>query len=163
MKIRHFLLLLVVLMSLYCAGCTAPEHLTDYLQTGGYGEVRGKTKDLEFSAVVGISANGEDLCVEYRSPASLEGLVLRARGEVCEVRFGALSFVCQRDEVNGFLQPVCAFLPQEDAKSVQNEGENTVYTFPAGGVLTISETGEPLSFWSDEVFLEVVWWERGNE
>ncbi len=161
MKIRHFLLLVVVLMSSWAIGCAPARSGMDYLASGGRGEVRGEMSGVEFSAVVDVSKGGELLRVEYLSPDSLCGLILTASGEECEVKLGEVQFVCDTSEVAGFLRPVTAFLPQGDANTVQKEGENTVLTFPAGGTLTLSPKGEPLSLTREDIDMRVVWWERG--
>lgn len=162
MKIRHFLLSFVVLMSLWAFGCAPARSEIDYLTTGGKGEVRGSMSGVDFSAVVEISSGGSVLCVEYLSPSSLCGLILTAKGEECEVRFGDLEFFCKTDEVEGFLRPVTAFLPCDEASTVQKEGENTVLTYPSGGRLTLSPKGEPLSLTCDDIDVRVVWWEKGS-
>ncbi len=162
MKIRHFLLLVVVLMSSWAIGCAPARSGMEYLSSGGRGEVRGKMSGVEFSAVVEISSDGEDLRVEYLTPASLCGLILTARNEECEVKLGEVGFTCNVSEVAGFLRPVTAFLPQEEAATVQREGENTVLTFPTGGTLTLSPKGEPLSVTREDIDMRVVWWERGG-
>ena len=162
MKIRHFLLLIVVLVSLWTVGCAPARSEMDYLATGGRGEVSGKMSEMEFAAVVEISSGGETLRVEYLSPASLCGLILTVRGEECEVKLGDVCFVCDVDEVAGFLRPVSAFLPQEEAATVQKSGENTVLNFPSGGTLTLSPKGEPIAFVQGDIDVRVVWWERGE-
>ena len=162
MKTRQFLLLLVVLVSWWGVGCAPLQNSTDYIYSGGRGEVRGRVGELEFSALVSMAPNGGVLQVEYTSPPSLCGLRLMAQGESCEVALGEVCFVCDIDEVAGFLHPVSAFLPHEDAKTVQKQGENTVLTFPSGGKLTRSPKGEPISFEGEGIALEVVWWESGT-
>ena len=162
MKIRHFLLFVVVLVSLWAVGCAPARSGMDYLALGGRGEVSGKMGDLEFVAVVEIAPGAEFLRVEYLSPAALCGLILEARGESCEVTLGEVTFVCETAEVAGFLRPVSAFLPQEDAATVQKAGENTTLTFPSGGTLTLSPKGEPLSLVREDIDVRVVWWERGG-
>ena len=163
MKIRHFLLLVVVLLSLCGAGCAPARSGADYPTTGGRGEVRGAMGDVEFSAVIELSPGGERLRVEYLSPSSLCGLVLVSDGKTCEVTLGELSFACHADEVSGFLRPVTAFLKGKDATSVQRVGENTVLTFPSGEVLTLSPTGAPISLVGEDLNLQVVWWETKSE
>ena len=135
----------------------------DYLASGGRGEVEGKLNGLAFSAVIELSGGGEILRVEYISPTSLQGLILTAKGEECEVKLGDVCFTCSTEEVAGFLRPVTSFLPYGDAKTVQREGENTVLTFPFGEKLTLSPKGEPLSFFGEEIEMRVVWWESGAE
>ncbi len=163
MKIRHFLLLIVVLMSSWAVGCAPARSGMDYLVSGGRGEVVGKMSGVEFSAVVELSGGGEALRIEYLSPNSLQGLILRAEGGECEVKLGDVCFTCGVDEVAGFLRPVVAFLPQGDAETVQKMGENTVLTFPSGGTLTLSPKGEPLSLEGEDIEVRVVWWESGAE
>ena len=163
MKIRHFLLSIVVLMSLWGVGCTPARSGMDYLAAGGRGEVNGVMDGLAFSAVIEISPSGDCVVVEYHSPESLSSLKLTAKGEKCRVELGEVDFVCGVDEVGGFLRPVTSFLTHGDAKTVQKEGEDTVLTFPSGGKLTLSPKGEPLSFLGEEIELRVVWWERGEE
>jgi hypothetical protein len=116
----------------------------------------------EFSAVVGISAGGEAARIEYLAPASLGGLVLIVKNGECEVTLGAVCFTCSAEEVAGFLRPVNAFLPQGEAVSVQQEGENTVLTFPDGGTLTLSPDGTPISFAREDIEMHTVWWETGS-
>ncbi len=163
MKIRHFLLLLVVGMSWLVFGCTPTRGTGDYLQSGGCGEVRGSMSGMEFCAVVEISATGDCVRVEYLTPDSLCGLILVSDGKVCEVVLGELSFTCDTCEVLGFLRPVTAFLQTEDAASVQRVGENTVLTFFSGEVLTLSPTGAPLSFAGENIDLRMVWWQSGGK
>ena len=163
MKTRHFLLLLVVLVSWWGAGCTPVQSSTDYVNSGGRGEVTGSMDGVEFSALITLSQKGEVLQVEYTSPPSLCGLKLKAQGERCEVVLGEVSFVCNTREVVGFLRPVGVFLPQESAKTVQKQGENTVLTYPNSGVLILSPEGEPLSFSGEGIDVRVVWWETGAE
>ena len=163
MKTRHFLLLLVVLVSWWGVGCTPVQSGTDYIDFGGRGEVKGSVDGVEFAALIALSQKGEVLQVEYTSPPSLCGLKLRAQGESCEVVLGEVSFVCNTREVVGFLRPVGVFLPQESAKTVQKQGENTVLTYPNNGVLILSPDGEPLSFSDEEIDVRVVWWEMGAE
>jgi hypothetical protein len=162
MKIRHFLLLVVVLVSFLAVGCTPARSTQDYLASGGRGEVAGKMNGVEFSAVIEISEGGDVFCIEYLSPSSLCGLVVRVEGEVCKVKLGEVCFTCGKDEVAGFLRPVSAFLPHGDAKTVQKEGEKTVLTFSSGGTLTLSPKGEPLAFICEDIDVRVVWWERGE-
>ena len=163
MKIRHFLLLVVVLMSSLAVGCSPAGSEMDYLAAGGRAEVTGVMNGLAFSAVIELSGSGEILRVEYISPTSLQGLILTAKGEECEVKLGDVCFTCGTEEVTGFLRPVSVFLPQGDANTVQKEGENTVLTFPCGGALTLSPEGEPLSFAREDIEMRVVWWESGAE
>ena len=163
MKSRHFLLLLVVVVSLLGVGCAPARSEMNYLTLGGRGEVRGEMNGLEFSAVIEISPSGDCVAVEYHSPEALSSLKMTAQGETCRVKLGDVDFVCDVDEVGGFLQPVTAFLPYVDAKTVQKEGENTVLTFPTGGKLTLSPKGYPVSFEGEGIALEVVWWEMGTE
>ena len=161
MKIRHFLLSIVVLMSLWSVGCAPVRSGMDYLAAGGRAEVTGVMDGLAFSAVIELSGGGETLRVEYISPISLQGLILTANGEECEVKLGDVCFTCSTEGVAGFLRPVTSFLPYGDAKTVQREGENTVLTFPFGEKLTLSPKGEPLSFFGEEIEMRVVWWEMG--
>ena len=162
MKIRHFLLLIVVLMSLLTFGCAPARSDRDYLTQGGRGEVFGRLGEMEFSAVVELSDGGESVCVEYLSPESLRGLKLTAKNGSCEVCLGDVRFTCDSDEVVGFLRPATAFLLYGNANSVQKEGENTVLTFPSGSRLTLSPNGEPLSLMGEDVDLHVVWWQNGT-
>lgn len=162
MKTRHFLLYLVVLMSWVIFGCAPARSGTDYLTTGGRGEVVGSLNGMDFSAVIELGKNGESVRVEYLSPTSLKGLILTSDKGTCEVRLGELCFSCEREEVEGFLLPATAFFAYGDAKSVQKEGENTVLTFPTGSVLTLSPKGEPLSLSSEKINARVLWWESAN-
>ena len=163
MKIRHFLLLVVVLMSSWGIGCAPARSGMEYLSSGGGGEVSGQISGMAFSAVVELSANGETARVEYLSPEALCGLVLTATGESCEVRLGEMCFTCETDDVMGFLRPATAFLLYGEANSVQKDGENTVLTFPAGGTLTLSPKGEPLSLYREDIDMRVVWWQNGEK
>jgi hypothetical protein len=162
MKIRHFLLLIVVLMSLLAFGCAPARSGMEYLSTGGGGEISGSLSGMKISAVVELSGGGESVCVEYLSPESLRGLKLTAKNGSCEVCLGDVRFTCDSDEVVGFLRPATAFLLYGDANSVQKEGENTVLTFPSGSTLTLSPKGEPLSLMGEDVDLHVVWWQSGT-
>lgn len=162
MKIRHFLLCLVVGVSLVVWGCAPSGSGTDYLVQGGRGEVAGRMGDVEFVAVVEISSGGENLRVEYLSPASLCGLVLTLEGELCEVRVGEMIFASTPEEVAGLLRPATAFFTYGDAKTVQKEGENTVLTFSDGSILTRSPKGEPLSLVREDVAFVVAWWQSGD-
>ena len=45
---------------------------------------------------------------------------------------------------------------------MQKEGDNTVLTFPTGGVLILSPAGEPISLSRNDIEMHVVWWERGR-
>ena len=162
MKIRHFLLWLVVGVSLLWSGCTPARSGTEYLTVGGRGEVTGRMNGMEFSAVIELGKNGENISVEYLSPTSLKGMVLTSDGENCEVNLGEVSFSCKETEMSGLLLPATAFLAYGDAKSVQKEGENTVLTFPTGGVLTLSPKGEPISLSGEDIDVRVVWWESGK-
>ncbi|MBQ7391973.1 MAG: hypothetical protein IJV73_04740 [Clostridia bacterium] len=161
MKIRHFLLLTVVLMSMWGFGCAPARSGMDYLESGGHGEVSGQINGMDFSALVEISPGGESVRVEYLSPDALCGLTLTKNKEECEVHLGEVCFVCDTSEVVGFLRPVTALLPQGEANSVQKEGENTILTFPSGGVLTLSPKGEPLAFREESIEMRVVWWQSG--
>ncbi len=163
MKTRHILLLVVVLMSLVVLGCAPARSGMDYLTSGGHGEVSGQMNGMAFSAVVEFSQNGERVHVEYLSPDALCGLILTASGENCEVRLGEVCFVCDTSEIAGFLRPVTAFLPKEEANTVQKDGKNTVLTFPTGGTLTLSPTGEPVALSREDIEVRVVWWESGKE
>ena len=163
MKIRHFLLLLVVVMSSLAVGCAPARSNTDYIVSGGRGEVEGEMSGIAFCAVVEIGEGGSRVRVEYLAPASLCGLVLVAEGERCEVFLGNVRYVCDTSEVVGLLRPVTAFLPKEEAKSVQRVGENTVLAFPSGGTLTLSPKGEPLSFFGENITARLVWWQSGNK
>ena len=162
MKIRHFLLLIVVLMSLLMFGCAPARSEMEYLSSGGGGEVSGRFGNMAFSAVVELSEGGERVCVEYLSPEALRGLRLTANGESCEVRLGEVCFSCDVGEVEGLLRPATAFLLYGDANSVQKEGENTVFVFPSGSTLTLSPKGEPISLVGEDVEMRVVWWQRGT-
>ena len=122
----------------------------------------GSLNGMEFSAVIELGKNGEDMRVEYLSPTSLKGMVLTCDKGTCEVRLGELCFACEREEVEGFLSPATAFLLYGDAKSVQKEGENTVLTFPSGSVLTLSPKGEPISLSGENIDVRVVWWQSGK-
>ena len=163
MKIRHFLLLVVVLMSSWAVGCAPARSGLDYLASGGRGEVRGEMSGVEFSAVVELSPKGERMRVEYLAPDSLCGLIFLTNGDKCEVRLGEVGFVCDAREVVGFLRPATAFLPQGDANSVQKVGENTVLRYPTSGTLTLSPKGEPLSLAREDINVQVVWWQKGTE
>lgn len=163
MKIRHFLLLLVVVMSSLAVGCAPARSNTDYIVSGGRGEVEGEMSGIAFCAVVEIGEGGSRLRVEYLAPASLCGLVLVAEGERCEVFLGNVRYACDTSEVAGLLRPVTAFLPKEEAKSVQRVEENTVLSFPSCGTLTLSPKGEPLSFLGENITARVVWWQSGNK
>ena len=160
MKIRHFLLLVVVLMSSWAVGCAPAGSTLDYLNVGGRAEVTGEMSGVAFSAVVEIAENGEHVRVEYLSPASLKGMVFVTEGETCEVFLGDVSFVCDPCEVAGFLRPATAFLQHGGANSVQKEGENRVLTFPTGETLTLSPSGTPISLNRDDIHLRVIWWEK---
>ena len=163
MKIRHFLLLIVVLLSLLWVGCAPARSDVDYLTTGGSGEVKGTMSGVEFCAVIKIDAGRERVRVEYLSPMSFCGIVLVSDGKTCEVTVGNFSFACNADEVSGFLRPVTAFLRNEGAASVQRVGENTVLTLPTGEMLTLSPAGAPLSLVGEDLDLRVTWWETGSE
>ena len=160
MKIRHFLLLVVIVMSSWAVGCAPAGDTLDYLTVGGRAEVAGEMSGVAFSAVVEIAKDGECVRVEYLSPASLKGMVFVTKGEACEVFFGDVSFVCDPCEVAGFLRPATAFLQHGDANSVQKEGENRVLTFPTGETLTLSQNGTPISLNRDDIYLRVIWWEK---
>ena len=160
MKIRHFLLLVVVLMSSWAVGCAPAGSTLDYLTVGGRAEVVGEMSGVAFSAVVEIAKNGERVRVEYLSPASLKGMIFVTEGETCEVFLGDVSFVCDPCEVAGFLRPATAFLQHGGANSVQKEGENRVLTFPTGETLTLSPSGTPISLNRDDIHLRVIWWEK---
>ena len=160
MKIRHFLLLVVVLMSSWSVGCTSGWGSLDYLSEGGRAEVVGEMSGVAFSAVVEIAKNGERVRVVYLSPESLRGMVFVTEGETCEVFLGDVSFVCDLCEVAGFLRPATAFLQHGDANSVQKDGENSVLTFPTGETLTLSPSGTPISLNRDDIYLRVIWWEK---
>jgi hypothetical protein len=134
----------------------------DYLASGGCGEVRGEMSGVAFCALVEIGKNGEFARVEYRSPDSLCGLILRAEGSRCEVSLGEMGFACDTSEVVGFLRPVTAFLIEENASSVQKEGENTVLQFPTGGKLVLSQKGDPITLSREDIQMQVVWWQSGN-
>ena len=163
MKIRHFLLLVVVLMSLVGIGCAPARSEMEYLSSGGRGEVAGQMSGMAFSAVVELSANGERVQVEYLSPDALCGLTLTLLGESCEVRLGEMCFTCDRSEVADLLRPATAFLPCGEINSVQKEGENTVLTFPADGMLTLSPQGEPRALFREDIDMRVVWWQSGEK
>ena len=160
MKIRHFLLLVVIVMSSWAVGCAPVEDTLDYLTVGGRAEVAGEMSGVAFSAVVEIAKDGECVRVEYLSPESLKGMVFVTEGETCEVFLGDVSFVCDPCEVAGFLRPATAFLQHGDANSVQKEGENRVLTFPTGETLTLSSSGTPISLNRDDIYLRVIWWEK---
>ena len=162
MKIRHFLLLVVVVMSSVTFGCAPARSKMDYLESGGHGEVSGEMNGLAFSALVEISPGGETVRVEYLSPASLCGLTITKNSEGREVRLGDICSPCNETEIAGLLRPATAFLLYGDAKSVQKEGENTVLTFPLGSVLTLSPKGEPISLSGEDIDVRVVWWESGT-
>ncbi len=162
MKIRHFLLLVVVLMSSWVVGCAPARSGMEYLTSGGRGEVTGQMNGVTFTAVVTLSPNGEHVCVEYLSPDALSGLTLSADTKTCEVRLGEVSFFCDVCEVAGFLRPAIAFMPKGDANSVQREGENTVLSFPSWGRLTLSPKGEPLSLERENIALRMIWWQGGE-
>lgn len=162
MKIRHFLLLIVVLMSSWTVGCAPARSKMDYLQEGGRGEVRGEMSGVAFCAVVELSPNGESVRMEYLFPDALCGMIFLFDGETCKVTLGELSFSCDACEVAGFLRPATAFFPQGDASSVQKAGENTVLTYPTGGTLTLSPKGEPLSLSREDIKMQVVWWQKGT-
>lgn len=162
MKIRHFLLLVVVLMSSWVVGCASARSGMDYLVFGGHGEVSGRMSGVEFSAVVELSKNGERVRVEYLSPDALCGLILTSEGETCEVRLGEMCFTCETSKIAGFLRPATAFLQHGEANCVQKNGENTVLTFPASGTLTLSPKGEPLFFEREDIDMRVVWWQNGT-
>jgi hypothetical protein len=163
MKIRHFLLLVVVVVSSWAVGCAPLRSGEDYLKSGGRAEVRGEMSGVEFSAVVELSENGESVRVEYLAPDALCGMIFLADGNQCEVRLGDVGFVCNVSEVVGFLRPATAFLPQGEANSVQKVGENTVLTYPTSGTLTLSPKGEPLSLIREDINVQVVWWQKGTE
>ncbi len=160
MKIRHFLLFVVVLMSSWALGCTSGGGSLDYLSEGGRAEVVGEMSGVAFSAVVEIAKNGERVRVEYLSPESLKGMIFVTEEETCEVSLGDVSFSCDPCEVAGFLRPATAFLQHGDANSVQKEGENRVLTFPTGETLTLSQNGTPLSLEREDIHLRVIWWEN---
>lgn len=161
MKIRQFLLLCVVLVSLWTVGCAPARSGMDYLTRGGYGEVSGRMSGVAFSAVVELSENGECVRVEYLSPESLCGLTLASDGQTCRVRLGEMELVCAASEMTGFLRPATAFLLYGDANRVQKEGETTVLTFPSGSTLTLSSKGEPLLLVREDIEMRVVWWQSG--
>ena len=162
MKIRHFLLLLVVVMSSWAVGCAPQGGGMDYLDTGGRGEVKGEMSGVAFSALVELLPMGEGVSVEYLSPDSICGLKFLAKGDECQVTLGELSFVCSTHEVAGFLRPATAFLLYGDANSLQRDGENLVLHFSAKGTLTLSSAGTPISLVRDDIRLQVVWWEEGG-
>lgn len=162
MKIRHFLLLVVVVMSSWAVGCAPARSGMEYLNSGGRGEVQGTMSGVEFCAVVELSPKGENVCVEYLAPDALCGMIFLTNGDKCEVRLGEVGFVCDAKEVVGFLRPATAFLPQGDANSVQKAEGNTVLTYPISGTLTLSPTGEPLSVAREDIQMQVVWWQMGD-
>ena len=162
MKIRHFLLLVVVLLSSWTIGCAPARSGQEYLTTGGCGEVTGEMSGVSFTAEIELMPNRERVRVTYLAPETLRGLVLLSDGETCEVTLGELSFSCKACEVAGFLRPVTVFLTQGEASSVQREGENTVLTYPTGEVLTLSPSGEPISLAREDIKMRVVWWQTGG-
>ena len=160
MKIRHFLLLIVVLMSSWAVGCAPAGSGLDYLSEGGRAEVAGEMSGVAFSAVVEIAKSGERVRVEYLSPESLKGMIFVTEGETCEVSLGDVCFSCDPCEVAGFLRPATVFLQQGEANSVQKEGDNRVLTFPTGERMTLSPSGTPLSLEREDIHLRVIWWEN---
>jgi hypothetical protein len=162
MKIRHILLLLVVVVSSFAIGCTPRQSNTGYLGRGGRGEVRGELNGVAFCALIEVGEGGAWGRVEYLAPASLCGLVLEVTGERCEVFLGEVKYTCDAREVAAFLQPVSVFLMENAHTATQREGENTVLTFPTGEVLTLSKNGQPLSFSGEQINLHVVWWQSGE-
>ena len=163
MKIRHFLLWLVVGVSLLLCGCTPARSGTEYLTVGGRGEVTGRMNGMEFSAVIELGKSGETVRVEYLTPTALDGIVVTSDRENCEVNLGEVSFSCEVTEMSGLLLPATAFFAYGDAKSVQKEGGNTVLTYPSGSVLTLSPKGEPISLSGEDIDVRVVWWQSGTE
>ena len=162
MKIRQFLLLLVVGVSLLCSGCAPARSEMDYLLVGGRGEVTGEMRGMAFCALVEIGEGGAWARVEYLAPEALKGMALAVEGEMCKVVLGDLNYTCAATEVEGFLQPVSVFLIKETAATVQKEGEDTTLTFPSGGKLILTSQGEPLSFSCEDIAVRVTWWQSGN-
>lgn len=159
MKIRQFLLCIVVLMSCMTIGCSSVGNRLDYLQSGGRAEIEGEMDGLAFRGVITIAAGGDEVSIEYLAPTDLCGLVILVDGEACRVRLGDVQFNCDVSEVSGFLRPVVAFLPQGETKSVQKDGKNTVLVFPSEQTLTLSEQGEPIAFTGENLWVRVVWWQ----
>ena len=162
MKIRQFLLLLVVGVSLLAIGCAPARSNASYIVTGGRGEVTGEMRGMAFCALVEIGEGGAWARVEYLAPEALKGMALTVEGEICKVVLGELNYTCAATEVEGFLQPVSVFLIKETAATVQKEGEDTVLTFPGGGKLTLTPRGEPLAFEGEDVSVRITWWQSGN-
>ena len=162
MKIRQFLLLLVVGVSLLCSGCAPARSEMDYLLVGGRGEVTGEMSGMAFCALVEIGEGGAWARVEYLAPESLKGMALTLEGGACKVALGDLNYTCAATEVEGFLRPVSVFLIKETAATVQKEGEDTALTFPGGGKLTLTPSGEPLAFEGEDVSVRITWWQSGN-
>ena len=162
MKIRQFLLLLVVGVSLLCSGCAPARSEMDYLLVGGRGEATGELRGMAFCALVEVGAGGAWARVEYLAPEALKGMALTLEGEACKVALGDLHYTCAATEVEGFLQPVSVFLIKETATTVQKEGEDTVLTFPGGGKLTLTPRGEPLAFEGADISVRITWWQSGN-
>ena len=158
---------LVVLLAIGLCACSVDgEGHFLYREQGFCAEVRGRMRENEFTAVVGLTPTDGGYRVEvgYLSPATLEGLEVSAEcdvgGKPCTN--GRLFWEGHESDVDaetlaGLLLPACVLLGNAEIVSVRYEGAIRHLTLSNGITLCLGEDGMPQSLQSEAIFFDVIW------
>ena len=162
MKIRHFLLFLVLCVVLTCAGCAGDARdRFAYRERDARFVVEGSVRGFAFSAELfrEIDATGGKRdTLRYLAPASLEGVTLTRESDgALTLSKGEMVRVCVADEVAGMLLPICLlFDTPTTIETIRQSADGCTHVTLAGGVsMTLSPDGTPTTVRSPDAALTI--------
>lgn len=162
MKIRHFLLFVVLGVVLVCTGCKGgAEDLFAYRERDVClvieGSVRGFACSAELCREIDTAGGARDT-LRYLAPASLVGVTLtRDPDGTLILSTGELSRVCRVDEVEGMLLPIrLLFDLCADVETIRRTTDGGTHLTMTGGIsLTLSPDGLPTTLLSPDASLKI--------
>ena len=169
MNQKAVLIALALLLALCLCGCSVTEtRYFSYRESDFCAEVVGERCGICFSAIIGIATaeDGYRVSVAYLSPASLEGLEIRAECDLsgecrgtASVRLKGYETPADAEGVAGLILPASVLLEEREVVSVCRERECYRLRLSEDRELTLDGKGMPQSFRSNEVCFDVKWLE----
>ena len=158
--------LLCLFCLLFCWGCgPKPPDATAPFRDVWSGVLEGTLHKTAFCAAVTLTPveSGWQAEVVFRAPTLLESTTLHAlidangqpSGSV-ELLHAQKAIVLDAVALEGLLLPAVALLDGRNVVSLQKNGDVFLLSLPNGAILTVSQSGQPLSYQSTDLSFTVV-------
>ena len=169
MKIRYFLLLLILGSFILCTGCMHVVNGEDlyfsYREAPFRAELRGTLDGIPFSAEIGrdspIDPNDPriDVYIKYLTPHAMQDVRLYydSKSDLYATLEDIL-YPIDDDTTLGWLRPLELLFSDGELLSIIKEGETFILQLPQGE-LRLSKDGLPLSARGEQFMFDVIWWE----